>query len=166
MVSSGVSIFSGGPTLGSSDCCVATPAAVLIPFLRHGTRPFLWPLRGFGGRCVPCWPKFPMNKTTRNTMSVSSSFRFSIRMFGRLANRGLRPEAWDGGTPWQVPSQGCPNGCNIRTENILATQPCEDQPRGDVWKEFRDGCSIDPACLHPPMATPCWMELDGASLVN
>ena len=39
----------GGPTLGSSDCCVATPAAVLTPFLRHGTRPLLWLLRGFGG---------------------------------------------------------------------------------------------------------------------
>ena len=39
----------GGPTLGSSDCCVATPAAVLTPFLRHGTRPFLWP------RCFLSW---------------------------------------------------------------------------------------------------------------
>jgi len=43
-------------------------------------------------------------------------------------------------SPWhKVPSQGCSDACTVRTQNILATQPCEDQPTGDVWKEFWDG---------------------------
>eukprot|EP00435_Cladocopium_sp_Y103_P073536 s29_g44.t1 len=43
-------------------------------------------------------------------------------------------------SPWhKVPSQGCSDACTVRTQNILATQPCEDQPAGDVWKEFWDG---------------------------
>ena len=64
-------------------------------------------------------------------------------MFGRLVNVG--------GLGWwdslaalaQVPSQGCSDACTVQTQNILARQPCEDQPSGDVWKEFWDGYLVD-----------------------
>ena len=105
-------------------------------------------------------PRFQWNKRTRNTMSVSNLVISSVFPLQRSADW-----LWD--SLAQVPSQGCSNGCNIRTENILATQPCEDQTRGDVWKEFRDGCSVDLVCTS---TGPCNLRKiagwDGASLGN
>ena len=40
----------------------------------------------------------------------------------------------------QVQTQGCSDLCSLRGELSLATQKCDDQPKGGAWDEFWSGC--------------------------
>ena len=77
---------------------MATRVAVLIPFLRHGTRPFLWLLRGFLSWEIMCHKvsHFSSRAKQQENLNIKGSFRCCSRMFDRLENAG----GWDGGTPW------------------------------------------------------------------
>ena len=135
---------------------MATRVAVLIPFLRHGTRPFLWLLRGFLSWEIMCHKVSHFSSRAKQQENQYQRFlpvlQSDVRQIGKCWGLGW----WD--SLAQVPSQGCSDACTVRTQNILATQPCEDQPTGDVWKEFWDGYLVDSTCLLPPIATSCFWK--------
>ena len=54
----------------------------------------------------------------------------------------------------QVQTQGCSDLCSLRGELSLATQKCDDQPKGGAWDEFWSGCLDEQyaefaSCLYP-----------------
>ena len=146
-----------GPRLDSCDWCVVKLVVAPIPSHHHGTR---W------GRFRTWWRQFPKQLQNSEAKFVKwLTVILDSQTSSGLVNWDVKRMKWrklmlsivqrdQTCKNLQVQTQGCSDLCSLRGELSLATQKCDDQPKGGACDEFWSGCLDEQyaefaSCLYP-----------------